>query len=388
MEHPFWKSQFRIGDPEDLRRLRESSIRQVWIDTSKGLDVEQGSSVADIAAEVDDLLAEADEAPGTAGATTLAEEMQRASTIFATSSAAVSSMFQEARMGRALDAHGALALVEEIANSVARNPEALISLARLKTKNDYTYMHSVAVCAMMVALAHQLGLDEDETRKAGLAGLLHDIGKMVIPDEILDKPGRLTDSEFDFIKRHPVEGHRLLRESQDVDEVALDVCLHHHEKMDGSGYPDNLAGASISLFARMGAVCDVYDAITSNRPYKDGWDPAESLRKMAEWSQGHFDPQIFQHFVKSIGIYPIGSLVRLESGRLGVVVQQAQASLLTPLVKVFYSTRRAQRIRPEVVNLSVAGIQDKIVSREEPGNWNFPDLNELWGAVFPAGQMT
>lgn len=388
MEHPFWKSQFRIGDPEDLRRLRESGIRQVWIDTAKGLDVEEGSSVADIAAEVDDLLAEADEAPGTAGATTLAEEMQRASTIFATSSAAVSSMFQEARMGRALDAHGALALVEEIANSVARNPEALISLARLKTKNDYTYMHSVAVCAMMVALAHQLGLDEDETRKAGLAGLLHDIGKMVIPDEILDKPGRLTDSEFDFIKRHPVEGHRLLRESQDVDEVALDVCLHHHEKMDGSGYPDNLAGASISLFARMGAVCDVYDAITSNRPYKDGWDPAESLRKMAEWSQGHFDPQIFQHFVKSIGIYPIGSLVRLESGRLGVVIQQAQASLLTPLVKVFYSTRHAQRIRPEVVNLSVAGMQDKIVAREELGKWDFPDLNELWGAVFPAGQMT
>lgn len=388
MEHPFWKSQFRIGDPEDLRRLRESSIRQVWIDTAKGLDVEEGASVADIAAEVDDLLAEADEAPGTAGATSLAEEMQRASTIFATSSAAVSSMFQEARMGRALDAQGALTLVEEISNSVARNPEALISLARLKTKNDYTYMHSVAVCALMVALAHQLGLDEEETRKAGLAGLLHDIGKMAIPDEILDKPGRLTDSEFDFIKRHPVEGHRLLRESQDVDEVALDVCLHHHEKMDGSGYPDNLAGVSISLFSRMGAVCDVYDAITSNRPYKDGWDPAESLRKMAEWSQGHFDPQIFQHFVKSIGIYPIGSLVRLESGRLGVVVQQAQASLLTPLVKVFYSTRHAQRIRPEVVNLSVAGIQDKIVAREEPGKWDFPDLNELWGAVFPAGQMT
>lgn len=388
MEHPFWKSQFRIGDPEDLRRLRDSSIRQVWIDAAKGLDVEEGSSVADIAAEVDDLLAEADEAPGTAGATSLAEEMQRASTIFATSSAAVSSMFQEARMGRALDAHGALTLVEEIANSVARNPEALISLARLKTKNDYTYMHSVAVCALMVALAHQLGLDEEETRKAGLAGLLHDIGKMAIPDEILDKPGRLTDSEFDFIKRHPVEGHRLLRESQDVDEVALDVCLHHHEKMDGSGYPDNLAGVSISLFSRMGAVCDVYDAITSNRPYKDGWDPAESLRKMAEWSQGHFDPQIFQHFVKSIGIYPIGSLVRLESGRLGVVVQQAQASLLTPLVKVFYSTRHAQRIRPEVVNLSVAGIQDKIVAREEPGKWDFHDLNELWGAVFPAGQMT
>jgi putative nucleotidyltransferase with HDIG domain len=311
----------------------------------------------------------------------LEQEMDRAAKICSKSSEAVTSMFHEVRMGKALDASDALPLVEEISSSVMRNPGALISLARLKTKDNYTYMHSVAVCALMVALARQLGMDVNETRKAGMAGLLHDVGKMAIPFDILDKPGKLTDEEFEIIKSHPVEGHKMLLEGRGVDEAALEVCLHHHEKVDGSGYPHRLAGDQISLFAKMGAVCDVYDAITSNRPYKNGWDPAESLRKMAEWSKGHFEERIFQAFVKSIGIYPIGSLVRLKSGRLGVVVDQTEKSLLAPKVKVFYSTKSNLRITPEIVDLSTSAGTDKIVAHEDPAQWNFPDLNELWGGV-------
>jgi hypothetical protein len=142
-----------------------------------------------------------------------------------------------------------------------------------------------------------------------------------------------------------------------------------------------LKGDDISLFARMGAVCDVYDAITSNRPYKDGWDPAESLRKMAEWSKGHFDPVIFQAFVKSLGIYPVGSLLRLTSGRLGVVVEQSEKSLLMPRIKVFFSTKSNMRILPEVVDLSMPGCAEKIAGREDPDVWRFPDINELWSGL-------
>ncbi len=154
--------------------------------------------------------------------------------------------------------------------------------------------------------------------------------------------------------------------------------MHHHEKTDGSGYPKGPKNSEISLYAKMGAVCDVYDAITSNRPYKAGWDPAESLRKMAEWANGHFDPAVFQAFVKSIGIYPIGSLIRLSSGRLGIVIEQSPRSLLAPRIKVFFSTRSNARIKPEIIDLSVPNCLDKIAGREDPAKWNFADLNELW----------
>ena len=128
----------------------------------------------------------------------------------------------------------------------------------------------------------------------------------------------------------------------------------------------------------MGAVCDVYDAITSNRAYKAGWCPAESMRRMADWSNSHFDPIVFQAFVKSIGIYPTGSLIKLSSGRLGVVIEQSEKSLLTPRVKVFFSTHANARVRPEIIDLSHAGCIEKIVAREDPVKWNFLDINELW----------
>lgn len=385
LDHPFWRNSFVITDPEDLRRIRESRIREVWIDAAKGLDVEPEQVVE----ETEPQALEAEQKAQMRAAVSheqasMAEEAQRAARICAKAKEAVVSMFQEARMGKAIDADQALPLVEEISASVSRNPGALISLARLKTADDYTYMHSVAVCALMIALARQLKLDAQQVREAGMAGLLHDLGKAVIPTEILNKPGRLTEAEFEIIKTHPVEGHKLLLAGRGAGEMALDVCLHHHEKIDGSGYPKGLKGEQISLFARMGAVCDVYDAITSNRPYKNGWDPAESLKRMAEW-QGHFDPLVFQAFVKSLGIYPVGSFVALASGRLGVVLEQNGKSLLKPVVKVFFSTRSEAYIPPEIVDLSRPGCHDKIIGREDPAKWGIQDVDRFWAGDYPRG---
>jgi HD-GYP domain-containing protein (c-di-GMP phosphodiesterase class II) len=384
MEHPFWRTSFVITDPKDIDSILTSSIKEVWIDCSKGLDVAPGVqavSFSESEAHVDAQLHKAAQESRQVEHLPLDVEVAQAAKICAKSKQAVTSMFHEARMGKSVDTEAAQHLVEEISDSVSRNPGALISLARLKTADDYTYMHSVAVCALMIALAKQLSLDAEQTHDAGIAGLLHDLGKALMPMDVLNKPGKLTDAEFETIKSHPVEGHRLLQGGSNVNQIALDVCLHHHEKMDGSGYPEHLKGDHISLFARMGAVCDVYDAITSNRPYKDGWDPAESLRKMAEWSKGHFDPMIFQAFVKSLGIYPVGSLLRLNSGRLGVVVEQSAKSLLMPRVKVFFSTKSNMRILPEVVDLSIPGCSEKIAGREDPNAWRFPDINELWSGL-------
>ena len=381
MDHPFWRNSFVITDPKDIERVLASSITEVWIDTGKGLDIRDGETAVseeESEARVDAELSLAVKAQRETAPVSASAEFARAAKICAQSKRAITSMFQEARMGKAVDTGNAQKLVEEINDSVSRNPGALISLARLKTADDYTYMHSVAVCALMIALSKQLGLSEQETRRAGIAGLLHDLGKALMPMEVLNKPGKLTDEEFAIIKKHPAEGHRLLLGNSGADEMMLDVVLHHHEKIDGTGYPKGLKGEEISLFAKMGAVCDVYDAITSNRPYKAGWPPSESLRKMAEWAKGHFDQRVFQAFVKSLGIYPIGSLVRLESGRLGLVVDQSEKSLLAPCVKVFYSTHAQARILPEIIDLSRPGCHEKIAGREDPAKWNFPDLDELW----------
>ena len=389
MEHPFIRSSFVLSNPKDLQTIRSSSIREVWIDSTKGLDVP--ATVVAVTPKQAEREIEAILKPKAAVNAVLApvpieREMARAAQICKQSKQAVVAMFQEVRMGNAVDVGGARRLVQDISESVSRNPSALISMARIKTVDDYTYMHSVAVCAMMVALGRQLGFDDAQTRSAGLAGLLHDLGKAVMPPLVLNKPSKLTEAEFGVMKSHPVEGYEMLLKGGTTDTGALDVCLHHHEKMDGSGYPDGLKGDEISLLAKMGAVCDVYDAITSNRPYKTGWDPAESLRKMAEWTKGHFDPAIFQAFVKSIGIYPVGSLVLMKSGRIGIVTEQAGKSLTTPKIKLFYSTKSSLRIPATMVDLSRADTIDRIAGREDPAKWQFPDLHELWSGIEGLGR--
>lgn len=309
--------------------------------------------------------------------TSLQQELLQASKIIKESKRAVASMFKDARLGKVVNTEAVMPLVDDIAASIKRNEGALISLVRLKTQDDYTYMHSVAVCAMMTALAKELGLSETEMRQAGLAGLMHDIGKAAIPLDILNKPGALTDQEFTKVKLHPEQGHALLLQANIHDPVTLDVCLHHHEKVDGSGYPKQLKGDQISLFAKMGAVCDVYDAVTSNRPYKSGWEPGVSLQRMAQW-KNHFDEIVFKAFVKSVGIYPVGSVVLLKSGRLAVVIDQSSKTLLQPIVKVFFSTKSRSRIPVEVVDLSKPSAMDEIVGHESAHTWGVDNVHELW----------
>jgi len=218
-------------------------------------------------------------------------------------------------------------------------------------------------------------LSEAQCREAGLAGLLHDMGKALIPIEILNKPGKLTDEEFAIMRTHPERGHALLVEGRGATEAVLDVCLHHHEKIDGKGYPHQLSGEALTLIARMGAVADVYDAITSNRPYKAGWDPAESIARMASW-QGHFDPTVFSAFVRSLGIYPTGSLVRLASQRLAVVVEQNPQLLTAPTVRVFYAIESQRELPAE--RLDLARSTDRIVARESRKDWDGARLESLW----------
>lgn len=383
MSHPFWKTRFVLGDQADLQRLQSSSVPHVWIDVSLGVDVLVPAPDTDVGALPAELpappVASAVRPPVAppAAPRSQREELDQAAAICKRGRGAMMKMFAEARLGQAVDAEHCLPLVDEISQSVFRNPGALVSLARLKTQDDYSYMHSLAVCALMVSLARTLGRSDDECREAGLAGLLHDLGKAVMPLKVLNKPGKLTDDEYAIMKTHPERGHQMLVEGRGAPEAALEVCLHHHERPDGRGYPHGLAGDQLSLLARMGAVCDVYDAITSNRPYKAGWDPAQSIAMMASW-RGQFDPDLYQAFVRSLGIYPTGSLVRLRSGKLAVVFEQNPATLVAPTVKVFFSTRSNMGLPPVLLDLSRPGCAETIVGREDPAKWGFKQLHELW----------
>ncbi|MBS0355191.1 MAG: HD-GYP domain-containing protein [Proteobacteria bacterium] len=370
MSHPFWRAQFLLKG-EDLRRIVDAGIQHVYIDTARGLDDTEAVAASEVQAAVEQELQAVLAMPDDhVLRVSVHEEMARARKVHEQAHKVVRTMMRDVRLGRAVSLEDAEPVVEAITGSVLRNSGALLGLIGIKNKDDYTFLHSVSVCTLMIAFGRSLGLSGDELRQGGIGGLLHDIGKMRVPDAVLNKPGRLTDAEFDMIKRHPGDGHAVLLETPGIGPVPLDITRHHHERLDGHGYPDKLSGDAISTMARMAAIVDVYDAITADRCYHKGLPAAEALRKMWEWSADHFDQKLLQAFMRCVGIYPVGSLVRLESGRLGVVVEQNEGSLLTPRVRIFFSTRANGYTKPEVIDLSRRpGNVDRIVSAETPEKW-------------------
>ena len=362
-DHPFWKSKFLLAEEEDLRALQGSDIECVWVDEVKSL----APALAHLTPQeptprrrlFEELSSEAPAetspaAPPRPRRPSLPNEYHAAQTVLVDSKAAVGELFARVRSGDASAVDDAAPVVGGIAESVARNSDALITLARVRTLDEYTYMHSVAVSALMINLARQLQLPPEYIKQAGTAGLFMDVGKALLAPELLGKRG-------DAVKA-----------SGDLSKIVADVCLHHHERHDGSGYPHGLKGDEISLFARMAALCDTYDALVSVRPHRQAFGPAEAVAEMYKL-KGRFDESLLAGFIKSIGIYPVGSLVRLESRMLGCVAAQRRDQLTRPVVRIFYSIPQRTHVPVEEVDLAQVPEPDRIVAREEPGRWGLPD---------------
>lgn len=381
MSHPFVRSKFLLSDALDLSKIRTAGIKEIYIDTSKGFDVADAPTAEEVQKKIDaDMLRVAASKPEAPPRRSVAEELAQARKIHEQTGRVVRGVMQDVRLGRAIQIADVESVVEDITESVARSSGALISLLRLKDADNYTFLHCVAVGTMMVTFGRALGMDPELVREAGVGGLLHDVGKMKVPDSVLNKPGRLSDDEFEIIRRHPSDGHAALIANGGIGDIPLDVTLHHHERMDGTGYPDKLPGAEITQLSRMAAIVDVYDAITSDRCYHKGMAPTEALRKMFEWSKFHFDEPLVHHFMRIIGIYPVGTLVRLESGRLGVVIDQTEGNLLAPKVRVFFSAKQNGYLKPEIVDLSRSmghGGADRIASHELPEKWGVDPMRFL-----------
>lgn len=386
--HPLSRSSFLLRHARDLDALRKSGVSGIFVDMkrSQGAKPERGISRPLAAREAHTEAEPAPPQPAPAivksAAGRRAAQFDQAARTLGRLRVPVRSLLDDVRLGKAVGGGAVAGIVEEINASVAENAAAIISLARIRDSDTFTYAHSVAVCALMANLARRMDLDAGSQQELGIAGLLHDVGKMLIPKTILNKPGRLSVSEMEVMRSHVVRGHELLKKGGNLPKTALEVCLSHHEKMDGSGYPEKLSGEQIGLAARMGAVCDVYDAVTSNRPYKEAWSPAECLASMFSW-QGHFDEDILSLFIRSVGIYPVGSLVRMQSDHLAVVIEQNEGDLTRPLVRLFHSIATDSRIAPRDLMLAQED-SDAIVTREQPRKWGFDDWDSEWPRVIAA----
>lgn len=368
IDHNFVRNRFAVNDAATVARVRAIGVHEIYIDTARGLDAADAPTQAEAEQVVDQKLEAIAAAPAPLPPPlSLADEMQRARGLHRDAHRIVRDMMGDVRLGRQIEMEQIEPLVEQIVDSIFRQQDALLPLARLKHHDEYTFLHSVSVCALLTAFARALELPREIIREIAIGALLHDVGKATVPDAILNKPAKLTDAEFDKMKSHVVQSKLILLDTPGISDIALDVAAQHHERYDGTGYPNKLKGDEISLYGQMGAIVDVYDALTSNRVYHKGMPPTEALRKLLEWSKFHFKPELVQAFIRAVGIYPSGSLVRLESGRLAVVQQQHSDRLLQPMVKVVHHVN-GHYLTPETVDLRRS--QDRIAGYEAFETWN------------------
>lgn len=397
LDHPFWKSKFLLADADDLRALQSSDVESVWVDQNKSLAPALAHLITPARALAAAPAATA-AAPGQQASPVIAKrpaaaaprraprpnEYHAAQTVLADCKAAVGALFVRVQSGDARALEDAAPVISGITESMERNPDALISLLRVRTLDEYSYIHSVAVSALMINLARQLQLPPDYVKQAGMAGLFMDVGKAFLGPELHGKSSAYSAADWAAMRRHPQLGADAVRASGEISKIVADVCLHHHERYDGSGYPHGLRGDEISLFARMAAICDTYDALASTRPHRPSFGPAEAVAEMYKL-KGQFDESLLNSFIRSIGIYPAGSLVRLESRMLGCVVTQRRDQLTRPLVRIFYSIADRAHVPVREVDLAQVPEPDRIVAREEPGRWGLADW-ETFAVTLLEGQ--
>ena len=307
----------------------------------------------------------------------VAQERNRARAIVSVAKEQMAATFDDVRFGRNINVASLWPLVSSITASVERHSGAIMGVTRIKDRHEYTYLHSVAVCGLMINLARRLNLDPSLHHTIGLAGLLHDVGKARIPTTLLDKAGPLTAEELAVMRTHCELGHDILTGGDErLPDIVLDVVLHHHERLDGTGYPDRKDASSLSIYAKMASICDVYDAVTSARTYKPAWSPAEAIEWMSD-EPGQFDPQILSAFSGMIGIFPVGAMVRLQSDRLAVVLDDPDGDPTKPSVCPFYCIMTKQALP---WRLSPPGM-DPVVGVESPERWRLQNWNEMRNAI-------
>lgn len=386
MAHPFVVNHLRVSNFQQIEEIARHGLRTVFIDTRKGIDVENAPTLDEVVTSTRhemldranlDVQRKKDEKDREGGAPSV-EEIRRARQVISMATERLKAAMIDARLGKSIDIPALRESAESISAAVVRNSNAMALVCRLRKRDEYTFSHSLNVSVLLARFSYHLEHSHEMTQEIALGGLLHDIGKMTIAADVLNKPGKLTDDEYDYMKTHVSRGVAFV-EPYGLPESALAVIREHHERRDGSGYPMSMAQDAISMAGRMAAIVDVYDAISTERVYHKALPAPEAMRRIFEW-QHHFDPILVNSFVRCLGIYPAGSLVRLKSDRLAIVLSHDPKNLARPHLRIVFDIRRNTYVPPEDVDLTSRPWMEResIVGHEDARQWNI-DVSRFAG---------
>lgn len=281
------------------------------------------------------------------------EEFPKARQIYERVQTQIKNIFRDIRVGRSIRAAEIRHSVEQITDSIFRNPDAMLLMTNMKAMDDYMVVHSINVCILSLTFARFLGIEEEAMLDLGIGSLLHDVGEIRLPHELLTKPSDLTPEEYATMQKHTAYGVSILKQTDGIPDSALDVALHHHERVDRSGYPSKLSGQEISLFAKIVGIIDVYDSLTSTTPYRTYISSTDALKSMYDWRGTLFDETLVEKFIKCLGVYPVGSTLELKNGEIGIVISSPPGSRLFPKLLLVRDEDKKFYDPPKIINLSL-----------------------------------
>ncbi|TXH65906.1 MAG: HD-GYP domain-containing protein [Tolumonas sp.] len=337
-----------ISSEATFRALRSIGVEEVRIDLSRSKHQTEA-----LLENPESNLAPVDEPEQTElTADEAHEQRQHTKKLYAEAKLLQTKLLDSLKNGETVDIAPLEEMADELVDSIFKNPDAMIYLSRIREKDTYLMKHSLNVGMLLANFGRYLGLSRLVIKELLVGGLLHDTGKIMIPDEILHKPGKLTFDEFEIMKRHVKYGIQFLDKSEGISEVMRTVAANHHERLDGLGYPNGLKGDELCLISRVSTIVDVYDALTADRCYKKGMPSTTAFRILLEGAGTQFDPILVKKFIKCMGVYPVGTLVKLKSNKLALVIERNEESPLKPVVKIIYSVASTCYLNVETIDLS------------------------------------
>jgi putative nucleotidyltransferase with HDIG domain len=343
-----------LKDMHTINILLSWGIKEVLIDTERGKDIKPAKRITKPqyhSREIADTQIASPPKSIFSTPETLSEELKEAKVIKEDAIRFVNNSMDQILVGKFPDLSSIYALVKRMQQSIERNYDALSLLARIRKKDEYTLIHSISVSTLILRMSRYLNIPRDHALHLAVGALFHDIGKAEIDEKILNKPGKLTAQEFNEMKKHAQKSASVLKNVSELPAEVYDIALHHHENWDGSGYPSGLMKDEISFGSQLTAICDVFDAVTSDRCYRQGLSSVEGLKIVYDQRGKHLTEKLTLDFVRSMGVYPVGTCVRMENGLAGIVIAQTNL-MLKPFVKVFYDLNRKKRLNSYILNLA------------------------------------